>query len=99
MSEVWSICPIPNTEAIVTIKDENGLEIGTCIAEDAPMIVLAPELIEFAQMVAAGKTKPEELKRSANALLQDLERSVNALLRRAQSLGDDEQEEKRGVAR
>ncbi len=44
MSEVWSICPIQNTEAIVTIKDENGLEVGTCIAEDAPMIVLAPKL-------------------------------------------------------
>ena len=78
MSEVWSICPIPNTEAIVTIKDENGLEIGTCIAEDAPMIVLAPELIEFAQMVAAGNTE-----------YKDLERSANALLLRAKFLGDE----------
>jgi len=96
MSEVWSICPIPNTEAIVTIKDENGLEIGTCIAEDAPMIVLAPELIEFAQMVAAGNTKPKDLEGSANALLR---RHIELQQRCAQSLGDDEQEDLRGVAR
>lgn len=43
-AEAWHIAPIPNTDAIVTIKDENGLEVATCIADDAPLIAAAPAL-------------------------------------------------------
>ena len=48
MSDRWHIVKLPDTDAIVAIKDENGLEVATCIAEDAPVMAAAPDLAESA---------------------------------------------------
>lgn len=46
MAEAWHIEPSPFNSRHRTIRDENGLWVAECIAEDAPLLLEAPRTAE-----------------------------------------------------
>lgn len=64
MADVWHIepqWPLPGTRC--TIRDENGLWVAECIAEDAPVIAEARVMEAVVRQLHEGDTTPAAIDR------------------------------------